>query len=144
MSGCSICGVAYNIKQRTCKEAECLEKVLKEHPELKRYKRIKKEKTTREKKRTSIKGRYYSIKKRSKKKGLEIDITENDIEKLIDSPCVYCGDTKRIEIDRMDSKKGYTKDNVVSACRRCNTIKNDVVTYAEMIEIVKVLKWQKV
>ena len=44
----------------------------------------------------------------------------------------------------MDSKKGYTKDNVVSACRRCNTIKNDVVTYAEMIEIVKVLKWQKV
>lgn len=38
--------------------------------------------------------------------------------------CVYCGDTiNGIGIDRIDSLKGYTEDNVVTCCSMCNTMK---------------------
>ena len=49
----------------------------------------------------------------------------------------FCG------IDRIDSNKGYTKDNVISCCEMCNRMKSDynvkdwlrkVKTIAERIE----------
>lgn len=54
--------------------------------------------------------------------------------------CHYCGcslDTQildranRFEIDRKDSTKGYTIDNIVLACSRCNIAKFDYWSYKE-------------
>ena len=57
-------------------------------------------------------------------------------------PCVYCGNHEKLsELDRKDSFAGYTSDNVVPACRRCNTIKNNVVSYKEMMFIANYLGW---
>lgn len=88
--------------------------------------------------------RWYTCSSRSRRKGLEFSLLISDIKELMESPCTYCGDdTKPSEVDRKDSTKGYTKDNVTPACRRCNTIKNNVVTYDEMMKIVDVLGWRK-
>lgn len=86
--------------------------------------------------------RWISIVGRSKKKSLICDLELEDIKYIIESSCIYCGSDERIEVDRMNSAEGYTKLNTVPACRRCNTIKNNVVTYEEMMTIVDILGWR--
>ena len=39
-------------------------------------------------------------------------------------PCHYCGKTDLMGADRIDNKKGHTKDNIVPCCKQCNLIKN--------------------
>lgn len=69
-------------------------------------------------------------------KTLEYNLTLDNIEKLAFSNCFYCNKepsntlytTKNEEIkysgiDRIDSSKGYTIDNVVSCCIYCNQAK---------------------
>lgn len=94
-----------------------------------------------------IKRRYSGgIIDSSRKLGLNYDLTFNDYEAMIQKPCFYCGcegtnisndyNYKKNEkfsdtmivcngIDRIDSKKGYTKDNVVPCCKHCNSAKSD-------------------
>lgn len=62
-------------------------------------------------------------------------LTEAEIETLMGQPCHYCGSVpsnvvkSRNEsvcysgIDRLDSSKGYTTDNVVPCCHVCNNAK---------------------
>lgn len=51
--------------------------------------------------------------------------------------CVYCHapftETNRPQRDRKDTNGEYTVENVVLACRDCNVIKGDVLTYEEML-----------
>ena len=45
---------------------------------------------------------------------------------IIKMPCVYCGFNDGIVgLDRVDSKKGYMKDNIVPCCKVCNYMKLD-------------------
>lgn len=71
------------------------------------------------------------------------DLTKDDVQELIFSKCFYCemgpenvGTTyvraisdgrfiKRVGIDRIDSSRGYYKDNVVACCKTCNILKRD-------------------
>lgn len=86
--------------------------------------------------------RLMSVKSRAAKKGIEVDITEDFVKYVIEPPCVYCGANNKLsELDRKDSTEGYTPNNIVPACRRCNTIKNNVVTYEEMRFIANYLGW---
>lgn len=86
--------------------------------------------------------RWLSILSRSRKKELDCDLELQDVKYLLDSPCIYCGSLERIEVDRMDSSKGYTRLNIAPACHRCNTIKSNVVSYEEMMTIVDILGWR--
>lgn len=87
--------------------------------------------------------RWQSIRLRARKRGYEFNLTGDDVLEMLVSSCIYCGNDKEIpQIDRKDSSKGYTKENTVPACRRCNTIKNNVVTYEEMMKIVEILGWR--
>lgn len=108
-----------------------------------RKKNVKVNKPIRSKVETHI-TRWYSAKARSIKKGIAFSLDLDDIRILINSPCIYCGSSAKLsEIDRKDSSLGYTKDNIVPACRRCNTIKNNVVSYDEMMKIVDILEWRR-
>lgn len=88
-------------------------------------------------------------KRRAYKKKIPFEITTDYLKKLFDQQdgkCFYSGlpmtvaDDKKysISVDRIDSSKGYTKDNVVLAAFIVNTMKNDL-SLEDFKEIVNVL-----
>jgi hypothetical protein len=78
-----------------------------------------------------------SYKRGAKKRNLEFTLTKDEFYSLVTKNCYYCnseplqvrksktnsGDFMYNGIDRVDSKKGYILDNVVSCCGRCNVAK---------------------
>ena len=69
-------------------------------------------------------GRYIRTRCNAKTRGINFTLSFEDFLGLWGKSCSYC--KKPIEftgIDRIDFKKGYTKENVVSCCKQCNTIK---------------------
>lgn len=80
---------------------------------------------------------YHAYKLRDRKRGLENDLTREFVLEECKKPCIYCGDTKRIGLDRIDNTKGHTKDNVVPCCYECNCARLDNFTHEEMLIIGK-------
>lgn len=94
---------------------------------------------------------YHLLQRSAKKKGIGVQITYHDFLTFATiSQCSYCKgiiewvpflkkvDGKsihRYNLDRKDNSKGYTKDNCVVCCSRCNKIKNDEFTSEEMMSI---------
>ena len=98
-----------------------------------------------------LKSLYGNYKRRAEKKGKGFNLTLDEFSILIKDSCHYCGiEPNQIHsgaashrgsiiyngIDRIDSKEGYVKDNVVTCCKRCNAAKNDM-TYTEFVEWIK-------
>lgn len=60
-------------------------------------------------------------------------------------PCVYCGlppsnkshGYRYSGLDRLDNTKGYRLSNVVPCCKRCNSVKGQHLTHAEMLAAMK-------
>lgn len=74
--------------------------------------------------------RYKVLKDSARRKGgLEFDITLSEYEKLVEPhSCYYCkGPLNKTghNLDRLDNTRGYTKDNVVPCCSKCNTLKGE-------------------
>ena len=91
--------------------------------------------------------RFLCARNRAYKKGIEFDITPEYLAELLDrqNGCCYYSGLKFTEdrhytwsIDRIDSTKGYTKDNVVLASSIVNTMKNDL-PLSEFLTIIKTL-----
>lgn len=71
---------------------------------------------------------------RDKKKGLVCDIDNKWLyDTISNGKCFYCGDTKRLGLDRIDNTRGHTKDNVVVCCYECNVARADNFTHEEML-----------
>ena len=83
---------------------------------------------------------YHAYKLRDKKRGIINDLTRYFVLEECKKPCVYCGDTKRIGLDRIDNTKGHNKDNVVPCCYECNCARNNNFSYEEMLIIGKSIK----
>lgn len=87
---------------------------------------------------------YDSYKDASRKRGIEFDLTKDQVGEIIIKPCFYCthpGSNSRIVqgthkdmyftyngIDRMDSSIGYYPENVVPCCSDCNYGKRNMTT----------------
>lgn len=67
---------------------------------------------------------YSQYKFSAKKKNRDFVITFEQFLHLRNSTCQYCGNVGNNGLDRVDSSKGYTLDNVVSCCTTCNVMKN--------------------
>lgn len=95
-------------------------------------------------------GRRFSEGKRmAKRREHEWALTHEEYRSIISKPCYYCefqlGTPSKVSagLDRLDSKIGYTKDNVVACCYTCNCIKNDFLTPEETILAVQaILKYR--
>jgi len=65
----------------------------------------------------------------AKRRGLQIDLTEDEFEDIISKRCYYCDNMNQqnqIGIDRVDPALGYTHDNtLVACCGMCNNMKVD-------------------
>jgi len=69
-------------------------------------------------------GRYSTLKSNPRK--LEVGITPQEHEELLEQPCHYCNgplDETGTGLDRLDHARGYMRDNVVPCCGCCNTAK---------------------
>ena len=88
----------------------------------------------------AIRGFLKTYKGAARKRGHEWSITDNEFRVLIRSNCYYCRCRPSIEkqtskfsevlffngIDRLDNEKGYTLDNSVPCCSKCNHAKCDM------------------
>lgn len=82
-----------------------------------------------------------SYKLKDRKKGFNTDIDIDwFIANVLNSKCVYCGDTKRLGCDRIDNSKGHTKDNVVPCCYECNIARGNNFTHEETIIIGQAIR----
>jgi len=61
------------------------------------------------------------------------------IQQQIANGCSYCGETEiLIGLDRVDNALGHTKDNVRSACIRCNCLRRDMPFEAWLVLVPSV------
>jgi hypothetical protein len=81
----------------------------------------------------------HRYKARARRAGLPFSVDRDTFRKLVKKSCYYCGRlpsrvAKTVSkhsrfvyngLDRVDSSKGYTLDNVVTCCRDCNIMKMD-------------------
>jgi hypothetical protein len=81
---------------------------------------------------------WRGIQKSAVERGLNCELTEEQVRELIQKPCHYCGSfppTKRLAnlagefarhgIDRSDNSVGYIYSNCVPCCIQCNIAKMD-------------------
>jgi len=74
----------------------------------------------------TLKGRFLHYKSSAKQRGHEFSLSLEDFSKFWQKNCTYCNQIiLTVGLDRVNSQKGYTLDNVVSCCRNCNIAKND-------------------
>lgn len=72
-----------------------------------------------------------------KKRHIPFTISKTYYESLMLLPCYYCDrplDPMGVGLDRIDNDKsiGYTRENVVPCCGRCNCTRGDRFTFEEM------------
>lgn len=91
-----------------------------------------------------------SYKRNAKHKNLPFSLTDEEVISIFESNCYYCGkvpycvfERKNTNgpyiftgIDRLDSSLGYTKENTVPCCSKCNYIKSDM-SYKEFLEWIE-------
>ena len=74
-------------------------------------------------------------------RGYTFELTFKQFMVFWREPCTHCGNPiETIGLDRIDSDRPYTRDNVESCCRVCNAMKSDTNTlawYAHMHKIIK-------
>jgi hypothetical protein len=68
--------------------------------------------------------RYAHYKEGAAARGLPFDLSGKEFWSLWQKPCTYCGsEINTIGLDRIDSTKGYSIENVTPCCARCNEMK---------------------
>ncbi len=88
-------------------------------------------------KKLNIHDRISSSKRQAIAKGLEWHLTDEEAEKMLTSPCVYCNhidlEVRLNGIDRLDQQGNYTTENTVPCCWTCNFMKGclDPMTFIE-------------
>jgi|ERR1035437_9892410 hypothetical protein len=90
--------------------------------------------------RTEINILYYGYKRSAEERNFVFDIDFVLFSKLVKQNCFYCDESPRQTlnyykwtmgftyngIDRVDSSKGYTPDNCVPSCSKCNYAKRNM------------------
>ena len=93
---------------------------------------------------------YAGYRCKANKSGIPFHLTRDQFGRIATQPCFYCGaDRSNVHraqhgagdfayngLDKIDASKGYTINNVVACCRRCNFAKTDR-TQGEFIEWIR-------
>lgn len=98
---------------------------------------------------------YSSYRGNAKQKNRVFELTKEQVMHLIQLNCYYCGikpSLKRVlklnrefyhnGIDRINTKKGYTLDNVVPCCYNCNLIKWDFTVEEFLQNVARIYEFQ--
>ena len=98
---------------------------------------------------------FRNYKSNAKRRNKRFNISRKELERLIFGNCFYCGgspsNTFRFRkdisingIDRLDSSRGYIKNNCVSCCHMCNIMKNDYSLEEFLNQIHKIQLYKNV
>ena len=108
-----------------------------------RNKNIKKRKEYERKYKRSIEGKFVKLKAAAKSRNLPMLLDFNTFKLLHKIPCHYCGEnferTTGYGIDRINSDLGYTKENSVACCSKCNYAKQSLEYYEFISHIIKIV-----
>jgi hypothetical protein len=86
------------------------------------------------------------------RRGLDWNLSPEEVQELVFESCFYCGISpfRAIKvrgnifyyngIDRVDNKRGYFSDNVVSCCKTCNIAKSTMTPISFHIWAKNVVK----
>ena len=95
---------------------------------------------------------YRQYRTKANNRGLEFNLTRDEVSYITSQNCVYCEDVPRERmvglshypiqviangIDRVDNSKGYVPNNCVSCCLTCNLMKNK----SSLEEFKNQIKW---
>lgn len=68
--------------------------------------------------------KYTQYKSGANRRGFSFELSKEEFLTFWKQPCFYCADEiETIGLDRIDSNRGYSKDNIVPCCTICNTMK---------------------
>lgn len=93
---------------------------------------------------------YNTYRNRAKKRNREFSLDPEDIELLCSSVCHYCGTPPsngphRLVpyqgIDRVDNSLGYTLENSVPCCPKCNYMKGKGTKQEFINHAWKIVRW---
>jgi len=91
------------------------------------------------------KGIYDLYIRGAKKRSHQFTLTFEDYLKLSSRACEYCGDRSvRNGIDRKDNSVGYTSENSVPCCSKCNLMKRNYSVREFLRHIRKIYKQRKI
>ena len=69
--------------------------------------------------------KYKSYRYDALRRGLKFKLSFSEFKSFEGKSCHYCGDElDSICLDRIDNDLGYFKENIVSCCYKCNSIKH--------------------
>lgn len=69
---------------------------------------------------------FTNCRHRARKKGYSFTLTRVEFLEIVSRSCHWCGFNGLVGIDRIDNNDGYTIENSVPCCKRCNYAKNDM------------------
>ena len=89
--------------------------------------------------------RFSALQRAALSRGLPFNLTVVQHQALIaGGACCYCNGplpTTVGGLDRKNSYLGYSEENCVPCCRRCNELRGkDNISYSEMFEVIKLLR----
>ena len=67
--------------------------------------------------------RFSMFKAQAARRGKRVELLRHEFAGMLRRPCVYCGSTERIGIDRVQNDGHYTRANSVPCCAPCNYMK---------------------
>lgn len=100
---------------------------------------------------------YRAYLEAAKKRNLKWEITKEQFLKIIKQNCSYCGQSPELRevgnlnggvimngLDRIDSKRDYSIDNITACCKKCNQFKWDFSIEEFKEHIKKVASFLKI
>lgn len=89
-------------------------------------------------------GRMHIYKRGAIKRGIKWMLSYEEFMEFWQKPCNYCGSLiDTIGIDRIDSLKDYSLDNIVPCCYQCNIMKLDYIQDEFLQKIKQIYELQR-
>lgn len=80
--------------------------------------------------------KYKSLIARANGQGLSFDLTQEDVDTVLNTPCCFCGRTGNGCVARVHFDDGFTKDNILPSCSFCSLMRGgmEVETFLRAIK----------
>lgn len=87
--------------------------------------------------------RFKYCQRQANKRNLVWSVNLSEYKDIIQKPCYYCEDyhdDTGVGLDQIVPRGGYTVDNILRCCGKCNALKNNVMTVTEAKALIMLLK----